>query len=80
MPKVVLSIPLKYVDIIIRAVSCYKIQEKYSPYIEPFETKIFWEAYDAIMLEYPIWIKDEWDKEVEIFNGYDVVWQQNIES
>ena len=48
------------------------------PYFDiSYESKLFWEGYDATINEDPIAIKDEWNDEIDIFNGHDII-EENI--
>jgi len=74
MPKIILSIPIDDIGPITVGVQRYKLQSKYSPWIDgTYEGKLFWEGYDAAKNEDPIFIKDGWNEEIEIFDGHKLI-------
>ena len=78
MPRVILSIPMKDVEPILKGIRWQKMQINDCPYFDiSYESKLFWEGYDATINEDPIAIKDEWNDEIDIFNGHDII-EENI--
>lgn len=78
MPKIILSMPMKDIAPILKGIERYKMRVDRNPWVDnSYEGKLFWEGYDAAKCEDAISIQQEWDKEIDIFNGHDII-EENI--
>ena len=70
---------IKDINPIIIGIKQFKMRIKNCPYFDGSnESKLYWEGYDAARYEDAIAIKDEWNDEVLIFNGYEIE-EENID-
>ena len=77
MPKITLHIPLKDVEPILKGIKCSERRSNNCPYIDSYETKLFWDGYDAHRYEDSIFIREDFGDEIEIFNGHYITFKNN---